>query len=599
MIFECLKVQNFMSYGDQEFTDFGTPGLVLIEGKNEDEGGSNGSGKSVIWDAISWALFGVTIRDAKSDEVVNRLAGKNCLVEVELSFKGDRYTVRRARKHRDHKNSIKLMRGSEDLTAGTDSLTQDKLIDLFGIDFSLFRCTVIFGQEETFNFTNATNKQQKEILSKIMRLELDEPLEKSRKCVSKLERDEASYIAEKETLIDRIGRVDISDLSKRESDWQGAQGEARASYLDGKVRIEKEVSDLSESVKPKEKFLKVQNDLNEHIGDVDRQWRDRKKALSEIDRVVAVLKSDIARVSALEEVCPTCLQSVDVPTSKMKLDQMDIDLASELEQYHTIMAIAGDLESTLSDLAGKKSKLDVMISENDSKLRDIARLESEIAKIESKVDLLDKEENPFHAMIVKAKEEKAEMEARVIECNSTIEEIRDDLKYNRFWIDGFGDGGIKSYVFDIICSRLSAVANRYANVLTGGSVALEFDTQSETKAGEKREKFEVRVVIGGEKIPYRLFSGGEKRRISLAVDMALSDLMLDYYIGSDPMNIVVYDEQDMYMDADGRKQYMQLLTEKAKTQRVFVVAHDVEFKGMFDKSWLVTKSGGMSTMEVA
>ena len=168
------------------------------------------------------------------------------------------------------------------------------------------------------------------------------------------------------------------------------------------------------------------------------------------------------------------------------------------------------------------------------------------------------------------------------------------MAYYDFWVNGFGDSGIKSFLFDLVCSTLTERANYYADILTNGQVVVNFDTQTKTKSGEIREKFECSVTTGGEKVKYEAYSGGEKRRISLSVDMALSDLMTDYY--KSDFNIVVFDEQTSFLDTDGRECFMNLLKEKAKTKKVFVVDHDSEFKSLFDSSWMIEKKDDISRM---
>ena len=120
-------------------------------------------------------------------------------------------------------------------------------------------------------------------------------------------------------------------------------------------------------------------------------------------------------------------------------------------------------------------------------------------------------------------------------------------------------------------------------------MTISFDTQSKLKTGEVREKFECIINIDGEKVPFKAYSGGEKTRISLAVDLALADLMNDFY-GSD-FNFLVMDEQDTYVDDVGRQAYMELLKERAKDRRVFVVSHDAKFKSEFDDVIKIRRTG--------
>jgi len=55
MKIEKIKIQNFYSFKQAEVAVKNYSGLTVIKGKNEDTGGSNGSGKSVLVEAIFWA----------------------------------------------------------------------------------------------------------------------------------------------------------------------------------------------------------------------------------------------------------------------------------------------------------------------------------------------------------------------------------------------------------------------------------------------------------------------------------------------------------------------------------------------------------------
>ena len=58
--FKRLILHNFMSFGDAEIR-FEDEGFIRVSGVNEnplDNAGSNGSGKSSLWEALIWALTG-------------------------------------------------------------------------------------------------------------------------------------------------------------------------------------------------------------------------------------------------------------------------------------------------------------------------------------------------------------------------------------------------------------------------------------------------------------------------------------------------------------------------------------------------------------
>ena len=104
-----LSIDNFLSVGSIKCS-LENKGLVLIQGENRDDTSqdSNGSGKSSFADAISWCLYGVTARGDTGDSVINRAAKKDCQVFVHLEDGENRYFVERNRKHKTHKNSLRV-----------------------------------------------------------------------------------------------------------------------------------------------------------------------------------------------------------------------------------------------------------------------------------------------------------------------------------------------------------------------------------------------------------------------------------------------------------------------------------------------------------
>ena len=69
VIFNSVKIQNFLSIGNEPLVLPFNKGVNIITGENKDKGGKNGIGKSTITDAIYWCLFGNTMRELKKDKI--------------------------------------------------------------------------------------------------------------------------------------------------------------------------------------------------------------------------------------------------------------------------------------------------------------------------------------------------------------------------------------------------------------------------------------------------------------------------------------------------------------------------------------------------
>ena len=610
MQLESIEAENFLSYSriERKF-DAGSGSLTLIEGINQDEGGSNGAGKSAVWDAIGWALFGETVRGLKADAVVHRKVGQDCRVTVTFLAGVDRYEVTRYRAHsgKDKGGAAlgnrlmvhwwpDVVGGSvetdEIVEMGTIDATEKWLLDQLGVDFELLRCTMLFAQGETFNFVDETDKKQKEILSKIKRLNLQRPLETTRKRITELGEKVAD--ADRKVIVLKSHQIEKpEDAFKPEiAEWEEKRG-LRVAEASG--RMEQAKADIKE-LESKVDDLDIDK-ARKGLRKLLTEWEDKRKMIREAAKphhdALAVAQAERRKaVSLTNPTCGECGGPIDLKAAKLRV----AELKDEIERLNTLtyrcIAAERKIDGEIATINEKLSSLRYRENEQEERAGRIKR--AKVALIDAEVHLgnAKREKNPW---LVK-RDEAVAKQSQIVTKLASLEKEKaawdDEFRYLKFWETGFSDKGLKSFVFDTICATLTRRANHYLTILTGGSVSIAFDTQTKLKTGGIREKFECLVMSDGVAVPYAAYSGGEKTRISLAVDMSLADLMTDHY-GS-RFNVVVFDEQDTYLDRQGRQGYLQLLKERAKTQHVFVVAHDAEFKGMFDAAWTIEKKNGFS-----
>lgn len=166
VIFKHVQISNFLGLKSGKL-ELNNQGLVLIRGENDDtSANSNGSGKSSVVDAISWALYGVTARGVTGDAVVNRTAGKDCQVEVVLELDGEDIQVIRYRKSKAGKNRLMVQNLSTkvDLTQGTDKQTQELIERMIGASVSVFQASIYAGQERLPDLPAMTDKDLKQLV---------------------------------------------------------------------------------------------------------------------------------------------------------------------------------------------------------------------------------------------------------------------------------------------------------------------------------------------------------------------------------------------------------------------------------------------------
>ena len=98
-----LTVRNFMSVGNQtQAINFNREQLTLVLGENLDQGGDdsgsrNGTGKTTIINALSYALYGKALTNIRANNLINKTNSKGMLVTLHFEKNNVDYRVERGR----------------------------------------------------------------------------------------------------------------------------------------------------------------------------------------------------------------------------------------------------------------------------------------------------------------------------------------------------------------------------------------------------------------------------------------------------------------------------------------------------------------------
>ena len=173
-----LKISAFGPYAGEETVNFddlckkgSKGGLYLITG-------NTGAGKTYLFDAISYALFGTTSGDNRTvDSLRSKYADPKVPTYVELTFsyRGKEYKVKRTPPYMRPKISGKgetPIQASAELTfpGGTCSKLKEvneKIYDILGINQEQFSRIAMIAQGDFYKLLFAKTSQRKEILSRM------------------------------------------------------------------------------------------------------------------------------------------------------------------------------------------------------------------------------------------------------------------------------------------------------------------------------------------------------------------------------------------------------------------------------------------------
>jgi DNA repair exonuclease SbcCD ATPase subunit len=178
MKIQNLTVKNFMSVGNQtQAVDFEKENLTLVLGENLDQGGDdagsrNGTGKTTIVNALSYALYGTALTNIKKDNLINKINNKNMLVTLSFEKDGNTYRIERGRKP----TVLKFFVNEESQVLADDAQgdmreTQKDLHHLFGMSHDMFKHIVALNTY-TEPFLSMRANDQREIIEQLLGITL-------------------------------------------------------------------------------------------------------------------------------------------------------------------------------------------------------------------------------------------------------------------------------------------------------------------------------------------------------------------------------------------------------------------------------------------
>jgi len=146
----------------------------------------------------------------------------------------------------------------------------------------------------------------------------------------------------------------------------------------------------------------------------------------------------------------------------------------------------------------------------------------------------------------------------------------------RFWEKAFSEQGLIKYFIKNILDFFNTKTNEYLSQLTNNQFTIKFN-----------EELDETICNNGRNIAFISLSGGEKRKINLAVMLALQALLSA--TAKKQSNIVFFDEVADNLDDDGIMCLYNLLNSlKAENRTIFLITHNNYLKSLLDSTQNLT-----------
>jgi len=512
-----IFIKNFYSIKEVELDFTKYSGIVQIIGKNKDTGGSNGSGKSSLFEAVVWGLFGKTIRKSTEEALINCDSKKNCEVILEVEREGDGIiTIHRGKKP----SFLKFFVDGDTLTQDHANNTQALIEKTLETDYKTFVAAILFGQHVDIDFLSSSADDKRNIIRNFLNLDnifqlrdkirtIKSDFSTKAKIAEALILDYEKSILEKE---DKLKGIDQSDPVIFTETLQ--EVEARGQRVS---KIEKEIFGIQTKTKLLNDTIKKYSNLLESLSDTTT--------------------------------CPTCNSKLSKKSSAECHDTWNAEVNNSNNEIKELTPKLLSLSKELSDLKSKPSMAQYLEFQERNKTRQ----EAEIYKDQIK-DLKDK-----------------------VTKNSKIKE-RAEVGYDvmRFWEKAFSEQGLIKYFIKNILDFFNTKTNEYLSQLTNNQFTINFN-----------EELDETICNNGRNIAFISLSGGEKRKINLAVMLALQALLSA--TAKKQSNIVFFDEVADNLDDDGIMCLYNLLNSlKAENRTIFLITHNNYLKSLLDSTQNLT-----------
>lgn len=641
--FLCFGSDGF----ELNFSDYGN--VVLVKGNNMDvvdsdsKTASNGVGKSSIPEIIVYTLFGKTIKHPKKinhKDVINNQIGKGLRTEVRWgNFRAVR--TRKPDSLRLWESEKGIWDDSTEISLGGQPATQKLLEEKLGLNYETFVNVVVFTDNNAGSFLECDASNKREIVENLLSLDKYKDFAERAKNLKKEKKDsiklvQQSYESIRQQLEASKERMKLA--SEQESKWieqrkqelktllskieqlekqlkSTTEGEETSRYQEAQERI----SVLNEEIPEVEKRqIKIQEMLDlaqEKLDGVKTKKNDCVGLMSTADIAIKKLNTQISdnekELERLEKnegaTCKFCFGKVSkdnygqyakqIKDNTVKLSEnLDEEqakrnkLESKLGELNTVaskinegMVVAKkNLSKTSEELSEKRKELSELNKIEKPKSKNLKNqlLEHEIKGLKDQVSTKNSElkgETPFKSMIESLSSEidvkKTEFEGK----SKELDALEKELPYYEFWTNAFGDSGIRKFVIEGIIPALNSRVAYWLQFLIDGKIKLEFDNELE-------EKIE-RSPSDGDPFVYYAMSGGERRRLNLAVSQAFAYVMM-LSSGMCP-SLVFLDEVTTNIDQIGVVGVYNMILELAKDRQVFITTHDQNLLEMLEGCELI------------
>jgi DNA repair exonuclease SbcCD ATPase subunit len=576
-----ITVKNFLSVGNQtQAVDFDKHQLTLVLGENLDMGGDdsgsrNGTGKTTIVNALSYALYGNALTNIKKENLINKTNGKAMLVTVEFEVQGRSYKIERGRKPnvlKFYADNEQVKAKDEDDAQGDSRETQKTIEYLLGMSHTMFKHLVALNTY-TEPFLSLKAAEQREVIEQLLGITLLSEKAESLKAQVKESKDAIQQEAAKIEAIKAANenvQKSIDSLQFKSKAWDSKQ-QTELENL-GKAIVSLEAVDIEAELQA-HIDLKAWEENDTKIRNLNKQKATVESAVIQAEKSLAKYTKELE--SLANKTCHACEQALH--------DHKHEEMTATATQHH-------------NEAYEYWQRMRAQLKQIAEEVGDGVQLRKPSTFYEREAEALGHKNN--------LKSLENSLEAKAIEFNpyeEQIEELKKTALQEIKWDTVNNLTKVKDhqeFLLKLLTNKDSFIRKKiidqnlnYLNKRLGYYI---------TKIGLPHQvvflnDLNVEITQLGQDLDFDNLSRGERNRLILSLSWAFRDVWENLY---QHINLLFIDELiDAGMDAAGVEAGLAVLKKmgRERNKNIYLISHKDELIGRVNNVLKVVKENGFTS----
>jgi len=576
-----LTVKNFMSVGNQtQAVNFDKENLTLVLGENLDQGGDdngsrNGTGKTTIVNALSYALYGNALTNIKKDNLINKINNKNMLVTLTFDKDGTEYRIERGRKP----NVLQFFVNNQaqdteetDDAQGDMRETQRDLDDLLGMSHDMFRHIVALNTY-TEPFLSMKANDQRVIIEQLLGITL---LSEKAEGLKEMIRTTKDNIYQENADIEAAKKSNekiqqsIDSLTSRQNAWN-TQHEEEVEKI-ARAIVELENVDIDAEL-TKHTDLKLFEEQTAKLKSLNKERATLDSATAQAERSVKKYADELAKLK--DKKCHACEQELH----DHKHEEMSATAVKHLEEAQRYSdKVAGDLAKIMKEI---KSIGEVPGRPNTyyDTVEQALKHQNNLKTLETQLTIKAGESDPYQEQIDELRH--TAMQDISWDHVNELNTLKDHQEFLLKLLTS-KDSFIRKKIID---QNLAYLNNRLTYYLDKMGLPHTVVFQNDLS---------VIITQLGQDLDFDNLSRGERNRLILGLSWSFRDVWESLY---QSINLLFVDELvDNGLDASGVEGALAVLKKMARERKknIFLISHKDELIGRVNNVLKVIKENGFT-----